>query len=131
MRNELLTIDSIINLVLGVALLAFPSSVVDALGVPSGSGSFYANILGGVLFGVGVALMIERFRPPLRVVGLGLGGAISINLCGGLALAGWLIWGSLDLSALGVAVLWGLVMLLAGLSGVELAGQIKKHVSTP
>jgi hypothetical protein len=120
MRNSLLTIDGIVNLALGVLLVAFPTSIIRVLGIPGGESAFYANILGGVLFGVGVALMIERFRPPLRAVGLGIGGAISINLCGGAVLAGWLAFGRLELSTVGVIALWALVLLLAGLSVIEL-----------
>lgn len=129
MRKELLTIDGIINLTLGVLLIAFPSSVVRALGLPGGNSAFYANILGGVLFGVGVALVIERFRPPFRVVGLGLGGAISINLCGGLVLAAWLASGRLELSMLGEVVGWSLVLVLFGLSSIEMYGHFRTSSS--
>ena len=130
MRNELLTIDGIINLVLGVLLIAFPAGVVRALGIPGGESAFYANILGGVLFGVGVALLIERFRPPLKAVGLGLGGAVSINLGGGLVLASWLVLGRLELSTFGVIALWTLVLLLVGLSMIELYGQFRTSSKT-
>ena len=117
-------------MVLGVFLVAFPSSIVRALGMPGSEGAFYANILGGVLFGVGVALVIERFRPPLRTVGLGLGGAISINLCGGLVLAVWLASGRLELSTLGAFVGWALVLVLVGLSLVELYGHFRTSSRT-
>ncbi len=100
MRKQLLAIDGIINLVLGVMLMVFPSGLIQALGIPGGESAFYANILGGVLFGVGVALVIESFRPPLSVVGLGLGGAVSINLGGGVVLGLWLASGRLSLSTL-------------------------------
>ena len=119
MRKELLKIDGIINLALGVMLIAFPSGIIRALGIPGGDGAFYANILGGVLFGVGVALVIESFRPPLKVVGLGLGGAVSINLGGGIVLGLWLASGRLPLSTLGAIVGWSLVILLVGLSVIE------------
>ena len=131
MRNELLTIDGILNLVLGILLVVFPTNVVRSLGIPAGESAFYANILGGVLFGVGVALLVERFRPRLRAVGLGLGGAISINLCGGIVLAGWLLLGRLELTTFGVITLWGLVVLLVGLSVIELYGQLKNSTMTP
>jgi hypothetical protein len=42
-----------------------------------------------------------------------------INLCGGLALAGWPLLGGLALEARGALLLWALV-LLAGISAVEL-----------
>ena len=125
MRKELLAIDGVINLVLGVMLMAFPLSLIKALGIPGGDSAFYANILGGVLFGVGVALLIESFRPPLKVVGLGLGGAVSINLAGGAVLGLWLASGRLPLSALGTVVGWSLVIVLVGLSSIELYGHFR------
>ncbi len=125
MRKELLAIDGIINLVLGVMLMVFPSNLIQALGIPGGESAFYANILGGVLFGVGVALMIESFRPPLKVVGLGLGGAVSINLGGGIVLGWWIASGRLALSTLGSFVGWSLVIVLVGLSAIEFYGHLK------
>ena len=120
MKSGLLAIDGVINLALGILLVWYPPSVAHALGLPADGQSFFASILGAVLFGVGVALLIERSRPPLRVVGLGLGGAVAINLSGGVVLAGWLVAGSLPLTMLGRVALWALVILLVGLSSVEL-----------
>lgn len=40
MRNELLTIDGIVNLVLGILLVAFPANVVHALGLLAGDNAF-------------------------------------------------------------------------------------------
>ena len=42
-----------------------------------------------VVFGIGLAMLIECYRKSSRFVGLGLGGAIAINLCGGFVLAVW------------------------------------------
>jgi hypothetical protein len=119
MKNarSLLLADSVINLVLGGLLSFFPRDVVRALGVPSAEPAFYASILGAVLFGIGLALLIERGRGG----GLGLAGAIAINLCGGTALGLWLLFGRLTLPARGQILLWGLVVLLVGISAVELA----------
>lgn len=116
----LLLIDGLVNLALGGLLVAFPRPIVQALGLPDTDVAFYPSILGGVLFGVGIALFIERARPPARAVGLGLGGAIAINLCGGVLLAGWLVFGNLALPARGLWLLWGLVAILVGLSSAEL-----------
>ena len=128
MRKQLLAIDGIINLVLGVLLMAFPSDLIEALGIPGGESAFYANILGGVLFGVGVALLIESNRPPLKMVGLGLGGAVSINLGGGIVLGLWLASGRLPLSILGTFIGWSLVVVLVGLSLIELYGHFRHAV---
>ena len=78
---------------LGVLLAAFPESVVDLLGVPASSTKFYPSILGAVLIGIAVALVIEYVRRPTRPAGLGLCGAIAINLCGAVFLIGWLFCG--------------------------------------
>ena len=130
MRKKMLAVDGIINLVLGVSLMAFPSGLIKALGIPGGESAFYANILGGVLFGVGIALVIESFRPPLRAVGLGLAGAVSINLSGSIVLALWLASGRLSLSTLGTLVGWSLVIVVVGLSLIEIYGHLKMHSRT-
>ena len=125
MKRELLTIDGVANLLFGILLVWYPASVADALGLPTDGRPFFASLLGGVLFGVGVALLIERFRPPSRMVGLGLGGAVSINLCGGAVLAAWLIGGSLSPTTIGQVTLWSLVVFLVGLSALELSSHVR------
>ena len=115
----ILLIDAIINLILGILLLAFSQQLANFLGVPFVESYFYPNILGAVLFGIGLALLIEYYRKEGSFIGLGLGGAISINLCGGIALALWLIMGNLSISFSGYIFLWTLVFLLIGVSFVE------------
>jgi hypothetical protein len=118
MKSErfLLLIDAIINLGLGILLIFFPSSIVVALGVPIVESAFYPSILGAVLFGIGIALLVERSSGG----GLGLGGAVSINLCGGIVLGFWLLLGDLQLPPRGSAFLWGLVVILVGISSFEI-----------
>ena len=115
-QATLLAIEGMINLILGALLLLFPAPVVAALGVPEAP-AFYPSILGGVLVGIGIALFIELRRSGS---GLGLEGAVAINLCGGLVLAGWLLFGNLQIPLRGTLFLWGLVILLVGISVVEL-----------
>ena len=119
-RDLLLAVDGAINLALGVALVAFPRGLVRALGIPTVENAFYPSVLGGVLVGIGIALFLERRGRRSGPVGLGLAGAVAINLCGGLVLAWWLALGGLDLPLRGRVFLWALVVLLVGLSGVEL-----------
>lgn len=115
--SVLLTLDAVINILLGILLLIFSTNVVTFLGVPESENAFYPNILGAVLFGIGIALFVERFRGS---DGLGLIGAISINLCGGIVLMVWLILGNLELTVHGLVFLWALVLILVGISTVEL-----------
>ena len=118
MKSErlLLLIDAIINLVLGVLLMFFPSSLVEALGVPRADSAFYPSILGAVLFGIGIALLVERSIGG----GLGIVGAVSINFCGGIVLGFWLVFGDLELPFRGLVFLWGLVVVLVGISAIEI-----------
>jgi hypothetical protein len=128
-RSTLLKVDAAINLILGVLLMAFPAKLIKALGVPMADPSFYPTILGGVLFGIGLALLIECYRKSSRFVGLGLGGAIAINLCGGLVLAAWLLSDRLTLPLRGQIFLWSLVVLLVGISLLEGLSHFRKGKS--
>lgn len=118
-QSALLLIDATINSLLGILLLIFPRSVAEALGVPPTDITFYPSILGAVLLGIGIALTIEWRRKPNGLTGLGLGGAIAINLCGGFVLGAWLLFGELEIPTRGELFLWGLVVVLVGVSSFE------------
>lgn len=122
-RSATLTLDAVVNLLLGVLLVFFPRGVVSFLGIPVAESAFYPSILGGVLFGIGIALLLERGEGRRLTRGLGLSGAIAINLSGGAVLAVWLIVGDLGLPLRGYVVLWTLVVLLVGISAVELVAR--------
>ena len=116
-----LLIDAAINLILAILLLAFSSNLADFFGVPSARLNFYPNILGAVFLGITIALIIEAFRKePGKNAGLGLTGAVCINLCGGFVLLLWLISGNLDLPLRGKIFLWTLDVILLLISSVEL-----------
>ena len=119
-HKQTLIIDAAINLILGILLLAFSKKLVTALGVPDTDQYFYPNIFGGVLMGIAIALVVEAFRKPGGLVGLGLGGAIAINLSGGMVLAYWLLFKHLNLPKGGFIFLWALVLILVLISGIEL-----------
>lgn len=118
MNTTLLVVDAIVNLGLGALLIAYPSHLVSLLGMPDVRPSFYARVLGGVLFGIGTALALEAGSSAGQ--GLGLAGAVAINLCGAAVLAGVLLMQSLDIPLRGRVLLWGLCVLLVGLSLLEL-----------
>jgi uncharacterized membrane protein len=119
-KSKILFVDAVVNLILGILLLAFSPGIINFLGVPNTELYFYPNILGGVLFGVGIALLIEYYRKSGSLVGLGLGGAVSINICGGIVLALWLVFGNLSIPLKGIIFLWILVVILVGISSTEL-----------
>jgi hypothetical protein len=93
----LLTADAVINFALGLPLLIVPAAAARLLGLPVPQPAFYASILGAILIGIALALMLEQFHAKTRLTGLGLGGAVTINICGAGALVAWLLFGRLEL----------------------------------
>lgn len=129
--SKLLLVDGAVNFALGVTLITFHPAVVEFLGIPVTDQPFYPTILGGVLFGIGVALFVEYFRETVPTIGLGLVGAMAINLCGGLVLGFWLIRGNLNIAPHGRIVLWALVFILVVLGGLELLFTIRNKENLP
>lgn len=125
-RKTLLLVDAIINFILGLLLIGYSSKLADFLGVPVAETSFYPNILGGVFIGIALALLIEAITKKSRFTsGLGLLGAICINLCGGIVLLFWLMLGHLDLLLRGEIFLWSLDILLLIISALELINHFR------
>jgi len=119
-RTTLLRVDGVINLVLGLLLMAFPSSLVETLGVPPTDDRFYPTVLGAVLFGIGIALLLEAGRLPGGIIGLGLGGAVAINLMTACVFIFWLGWGDLVIPTRGQVLLGVLSAALVAISTFEL-----------
>ena len=120
MKNKdkiLLLIDGIVNIVLGLALLAFPLGSGEILGLPSSENNFYPMILGAVLLGIGIALFIEVKDYNKGKRGLGLDGAIIINIVASVVLMIILIFKQPNISTTGLIILWavGLSVLIIGL----------------
>ncbi len=118
-KHLLLVVDGIVNLALGILLMFFPAQIVVSLDLPRVETYFYVNILGAVLFGIGLALLLEYFTGRVGIAGLGIGGAIAINICGGGALVYWLLFGDLDLTPGGAIFLWGIAIVVIGVGLVE------------
>ncbi|MEN8245801.1 MAG: hypothetical protein ABFS43_12980 [Thermodesulfobacteriota bacterium] len=122
--KKLLILDGAVNLLLGVLLLCFPLGLATWLGVPEGGLNFYPGILGAVLFGIGVALLLEAYGEQKGIRGLGLEGAIAINICGAGALVVWLLAVPLEISLRGYVVLWVIVLSVLLIGIVELVHQV-------
>ena len=131
MKAKLLIVDAIINFILGIMLLLsipFSDQVTAFLGIPKIEQAFYPSIMGGVLVGIGISLIIEcKRRNDGGLIGLGLAGAITINLCGGIVLIGWLLFGNLELPMRGTIFLWAIATLLVAISGIEVAAQLRNR----
>ena len=126
-HKVLLAVDGIVNLILGAILLFFPAGLVKYLGLPATNTYFYASILGAVILGIGVALFMELFGASEGIRGLGLGGAIAINLCGGGALLMWLLAADFDLPLRGTILLWAVAILVLVIGLAEIAAKAWKY----
>ena len=125
-RNYILLFDGIINFILGILLVLYSEDLAGFLGIPNVESSFYPNILGGVFIGIALALYLEARRKTTKVTnGLGLIGAIGINLCGGFVLLLWLIFGHLHIPVKGRILLWCLDILLMVISSTELISHLQ------
>jgi len=127
MKNSVvLLIDAMVNFFLGMLLVVFPAEIFQFVGLPVTDHAFYPTILGAVLIGIAVALIIEFNRKPAGMVGLGLGGAIAINLCGAFVLGFWLLNGKLSIAISGHIILWMIVIILVVISAFEISVFFKK-----
>ena len=126
-HKNLLVIDGMVNLVLGILLLLFPLGMAEFLGMPIPDSNFYPTLLGGVIFGIGIALLIERYGFDKNIRGLGLGGAIAINICGSLVLLAWLIFAPPAIPLRGSIILWAIGILVLGIGLIELAAKSWKY----
>jgi hypothetical protein len=122
----LLKIDGLVNVILGIFLMLFPRDLAKILGIPVPQSTFYPNILGGVLFGIGLALFLERFRGLFRLTGLGIGGAICINICGAAVLLAWLLSGNLNIPLRGYIILSSLCLLVFAIGIIEVFFEISR-----
>jgi hypothetical protein len=119
-HKALLLIDGVVNLILGLLLILYPVGIMELLGLPPTETYFYAIILGAVLFGIGIALMIELYGIPRKVRGLGVGGAIAINLCGAGTLVIWLVISPFSLPIRGRIILWSVAILVLAIAFAEI-----------
>ncbi len=115
-ERVLLLVDAIANLVLGGLLLCFPLGIGRLLDLPAADTAFYPSILGGVIFGIGIALLLARAGRP----GLGIEGAIAINLASAGVLVVWLVAQPPAIPARGLITLWVVATVVLAIGFVEL-----------
>ena len=126
-HRRLLVIDAAVNLLLGLFLLLFPFGIAAWLGAPTAASAFYPSILGGVLFGIGLALLMEARRHGQGPRGLGMAGAICINFCGAGVLAAWLLISPPNVPLRGQILLWSIAIGVLTIGLVELLSGAWRH----
>ena len=119
MRDQLLWVEAIVRGALALALIAVPKQVIAVLGLPRTEDTFWPRLVGAIFTGMAIAAYFEgHFKP---ASGLGLGGAIAINLATAFALATALVVGGLALPRRGRLLMWISTAALVVLSLFELA----------
>ncbi len=121
--RALLFADAVINLALGGLLILYPQLLISMFGFPMMITRFFASVLGGVLIGIGVALFVT-YRG--GTAGLGLDGAIAINICGAGTVVVWLLAAPGEFSFAGRITLWVVAVLVLGIGCIELFHRLRR-----
>lgn len=116
----LLLIDSVVNIAIGIILLCYPLGIGDYLDLPKSDNNFYPVILGAVIFSIGIALFIESKYYERGIRGLGIEGAITINIIASSVLIIFLVAGNLNISKFGLIILWFIGILVFIIGVVEI-----------
>lgn len=91
MVQQLLWLEVLANLGVGLVLLIAPRTVAKLLGLPPAGEPFWPRVLASVLIGIATAAAIELHLQPGKA--LGLTGIVAINLTVAVVLGGLLILG--------------------------------------
>ena len=117
--QQLLTVEILLKLAGGLALVLAPLSTIKLLGLPRTDSGFWPRLLGAVLIGMAMALYLEGRGPGSQ--GLGLSGCVIVNFSAVSILGGSLALEAGPSSARGRVAVWALVVLLVCLSLLEIA----------
>ena len=116
---QLLWIELVTKLAVGLVLLAVPLTAIKVLGLPRSATPFWPRMLGALLLGLSAATFMDT---TVRLGhGLSLGGSFVINLISGLTLATLLFLKQGPETKRGRFVLWVLAAALVGLALIEIA----------
>ena len=116
---QLLWIELVTKLAVGLVLLAVPLTAIKVLGLPRPPTAFWPRLLGGLLLGLAAATFMDT---NVRLGhGLGLGGSFVINLSSGFTLGTILFLKQGPDTRRGGAVLWTLAAAIIGLALIEIA----------
>jgi hypothetical protein len=117
--DQLLWFETLLKLSSGLLLALVPLTVIKILGLPPAESAFWPRLLGSVLVGLSGATFLEGAMASTR--GLGLAGAIVINLAAAAMIALSSLLGGGATTRRGKLVQWGIVTLLFALSLAEIA----------
>jgi hypothetical protein len=122
MLHQLLWIEIVAKLGVGLLALLAPRTLVKVLGLPAADEPFWLRLLGATLIGLAVAMVVElRFMPGH---GLGLAGIAAIDLTVASILGALLILGRAGQSRRGRGLLAATAFLLTLISLVAIVSAL-------
>lgn len=119
MVHQLLWIEILLKGTVGLLLILAPRLLARGLGLPPADQPFWPRVLGAVLIGIAVAAFLEVKLKGAN--GLGLAGAVAVNLAGTAIIGSLLILGQVGCPRRGRVLLWLTVLGLMALSLAEIA----------
>ncbi len=115
--QQLLWIETLLKLSAGLLLILAPRTTIKIFGLTPAESGFWPRLLGAVLIGIAGAIYLEGGWPGSG--GLGLGGCVIVNLSAVSMMLSLLVLEAGPPSARGRGAMWGIVILLVGLSILE------------
>lgn len=95
MADQLLWLETLLKGGIGLLMLAMPLTAAKIAGLPHGNSAFWPRLFGAALVGIAAAFAVEGYsqiNANISARGLGLGGAIVINLVTLVSLIGTIIF---------------------------------------
>lgn len=122
MGDQLLWIETILKGSIGLIMIFLPITAARIAGFPHGNTSFWPRLFGAALLGIAGAFAVEGYNVAggaIEAKGLGLGGAVTINLTAILSLFGTLIFAGVT-TRRGKILIWLMILLLLFLTLFEI-----------
>lgn len=123
MADQLLWLETLLKGGIGLIMLFTPITAAKIAGLPHGNSAFWPRLFGAALISIAAAFAVEGYtqlNPNVTAGGLGLGGAVIINLVTILSLIGTIIFKGVT-TRRGLLLLWSLSLTLTFLMLVEIA----------
>jgi hypothetical protein len=121
MSDQLLWFETLLKGSIGLLLVFLPITTARMAGFPHGNTAFWPRLFGSALLGIAGAFAVEGYIAggAIEAKGLGLGGAVIINLTAILSLFGTLIFSAVA-TRRGKVVIWLMILLLLFLTLFEI-----------
>ena len=113
MADQLLWLETLLKGGIGLVMLFVPITAAKVAGLPHGNTAFWPRLFGAALIGIAAAFAVEGYtqlNPNVTASGLGLGGAVMINLITILSLIGTIIFKGVT-TRRGLLLIWSLSLM--------------------